>query len=307
MDRLEKRAYAKVNITLDVLGRRDDGYHLVQMIMHSVGLYDVLTFERIPDGEGKIYLSAKNPDELDSLVTMDEKNLIYRAAAMLYEAYGIKDSVKIVLEKNIPVAAGLAGGSTDAAAAFKGINELFGLDIPIYELCNYGAKLGADIPYCIQGGTMLSEGIGEILTKLPDFPKAVFVLAKPECAVSTAEVYKGIDAYDIKEHERPLTQGILDVLYDLEENSDDPELDMSDDALDIIGECMANVLELVTVPIHPEIGKIKDIMTENGAVRAMMSGSGPTVFGIFRDVETAKAAGAAVTESGLAKNVYVLD
>ncbi len=305
MENAVKKAYAKINVTLDVLGRREDGYHLVKMIMQSVNLYDVLTFEKtgiLESNKGKvgkdglISLSAKNPDELDSLVTMDENNLIYKAAKLLYDRYDIKEPVHITLEKNIPVAAGLAGGSTDAAATFKGINELFNLGLSVDEMAELGAGLGADIPYCIKGGTMLSEGIGEVLTKLPDFPGVTFVLAKPECPVSTKEVYEGIDAYDIKDGERPDTDRLIELLCI---SSKEKEV------LENMAECMANVLELVTVPLHPEIGTIRDIMKENGAVRAMMSGSGPTVFGIFTDKEKAWAAEAALSESGLVKELFV--
>ena len=292
MDILVKDAHAKINISLDVLGRREDGYHLVRMVMYSVGLCDRLTFEKINDSKGEIILLAKDPDSLNPLVTMDENNLIYKAAKKLYEEYGIRDSVRITLEKNIPVAAGLAGGSTDAAATLKGINELFDLGVSVDDLCAIGKTLGADIPYCVRGGTMLSEGIGEILTSLPDFPKVHIVLAKPACPVSTAEVYKGIDAYDIKADERPDTDGLMDALN-------------SEDSLKKISDCMANVLELVTIPLHPEIGEIKKIMEENGAVKAMMSGSGPTVFGIFESGHAAGKAVSSIEASGLAREIFL--
>ena len=292
MDILVKDAHAKINISLDVLGRREDGYHLVRMVMYSVGLCDRLTFEKINDSKGEIILLAKDPDSLNPLVTMDENNLIYKAAKKLYEEYGIRDSVRITLEKNIPVAAGLAGGSTDAAATLKGINELFDLGVSVDDLCAIGKTLGADIPYCVRGGTMLSEGIGEIHTPLPDFPKVHIVLAKPACPVSTAEVYKGIDAYDIKADERPDTDGLMDALN-------------SEDSLKKISDCMANVLELVTIPLHPEIGEIKKIMEENGAVKAMMSGSGPTVFGIFESGHAAGKAVSSIEASGLAREIFL--
>ena len=292
MDILVKDAHAKINLSLDVLGRREDGYHLVRMVMYSVGLCDRLTFEKINDSKGDIILLAKDPDSLNPLVTMDENNLIYKAAKKLYERYGIRDSVRITLEKNIPVAAGLAGGSTDAATTLKGINELFDLGVSVDDLCEIGKTLGADIPYCVRGGTMLSEGIGEILTPLPDFPKVHIVLAKPACPVSTAEVYKGIDAYDIRDDERPDTDGLMDALN-------------SEDSLKIISDCMANVLELVTIPLHPEIGEIKKIMEENGAVKAMMSGSGPTVFGIFESSHAAGKAVSSIEASGLARDIFL--
>ncbi|MCR5292517.1 MAG: 4-(cytidine 5'-diphospho)-2-C-methyl-D-erythritol kinase [Eubacterium sp.] len=292
MDILVKDAHAKINLSLDVLGRREDGYHLVRMVMYSIGLCDRLTFEKINDSKGEIILLAKDPDSLNPLVTMDENNLIYKAAKKLYEEYGIRDSVRITLEKNIPVAAGLAGGSTDAAATLKGINELFDLGVSVDDLCATGKTLGADIPYCVRGGTMLSEGIGEILTPLPDFPKVHIVLAKPACPVSTAEVYKGIDAYDIRDDERPDTDGLMDALN-------------SEDSLKKISDCMANVLELVTIPLHPEIGEIKKIMEENGAVKAMMSGSGPTVFGIFESGHAAGKAVSSIEASGLAREIFL--
>ena len=302
MDILEKDAHAKINISLDVLGRREDGYHLVRMVMYSVGLCDRLTFEKINDSKGEIILLAKDPDSLNPLVTMDENNLIYKAAKKLYEEYGIRDSVRITLEKNIPVAAGLAGGSTDAAAALKGINELFDLGVSLDELCAIGKTLGADIPYCIRGGTMLSEGIGEILTPLPDFPKVHIVLAKPACPVSTAEVYKGIDSYDIRDDERPDTDGLIETL---KTDVVSIEGDKYEIFLKKISDCMANVLELVTIPLHPEIGEIKKMMEDNGAVKTMMSGSGPTVFGLFTEKDAAGKAVSVIEESGLAKDIFL--
>ncbi len=293
---ITKKAYAKINITLDVLGKRDDGYHLVKMLMQSIDLYDVLTFEKIEKG---IEFSMT---EENSIVPADKTNLVYRAAeAVMLEAAlsngdledkagcgsdmgvfvnidEISPGVRIILEKNIPAAAGLAGGSTDAAATLKGVNELLGYGISEERLSEIGTTLGADIPYCLMGGTALSEGIGEILTPLPEFPDATFVIVKPECSVSTGEVYKAIDAKDIKDEERPDTDGIIALL------KDDGQRNVSfGELLRKIAPCMKNVLQLVTVPNHPEIGRIIDALEDSGAVKAMMSGSGPTVFALFDD------------------------
>ena len=317
---ITKKAFAKINITLDVLGKRDDGYHLVKMLMQSIDLYDILTFEKIEKGI-EFSMTEDNP-----VVPADKTNLVYRAAeAVMLEAASsrgnagedarndagesarndagesarndagenarngadknaqngvdeISPGVRIVLEKNIPAAAGLAGGSTDAAATLKGVNELLGCGISDERLSEIGASLGADIPYCLMGGTALSEGIGEILTPLPEFPEATFVLVKPVCSVSTGEVYKAIDAKDIKDDERPDTDGIIEIL-----KSNASDCRNTSEILRSIAPKMKNVLQLVTVPLHPEIGKIIECLEDAGAVKAMMSGSGPTVFAIFDD------------------------
>jgi len=278
---ITRKAYAKVNITLDVLGKREDGYHIVKMLMHSVNLYDVLTFEKIDTGI-EFSMTEDNP-----VVPADKTNLVYRAAEAVIKEAGlspdnVSPGVRITLEKNIPAAAGLAGGSTDAAATLKGVNELLGYGISEERLSEIGASLGADIPYCLMGGTALSEGIGEILTPLPDFPEAAFVLVKPECSVSTGVVYKAVDETDIKAEDRPDTDAIIKMLHDTHSDNND--------ILNRIAPCMKNVLQLVTLPLHPEIGEIIECLENAGAVKAMMSGSGPTVFAIFDDEKLAEKA-----------------
>lgn len=280
---ITRKAYAKVNITLDVLGKREDGYHIVKMLMHSVNLYDVLTFEKIDTGI-EFSMTEDNP-----VVPADKTNLVYRAAEAVIKEAGlspdtVSPGVRITLEKNIPAAAGLAGGSTDAAATLKGGNELLGYGISEERLSEIGASLGADIPYCLMGGTALSEGIGEVLTPLPDFPEATFVLVKPECNVSTGAVYKAIDETDIMEEDRPDTDSIVKMLY--YEQGESANLG----TLRRIAPCMKNVLQLVTLPLHPEIGEIIECLENAGAVKAMMSGSGPTVFAIFDDEKLAEKA-----------------
>lgn len=264
---LVKRAYAKINLGLDVLRRREDGYHEVKMIMQTVSLYDILTFTKTEEG----ITVVTDKEELPG----DESNLVYKAAKLLADTYGIKEGIRIELCKRIPMAAGMAGGSTDAAAVFRGMNEMFGLDMSEGEMCALAVKIGADVPYCIQGGTALAEGIGEALTKLPDAPDCFLLIAKPDIDVSTRYVYENLHANGLRRH--PDIDGMRDAV----EAGD----------LDGIVRRMENVLETVTIKKYPVIQEIKDFMKENGAVNALMSGSGPTVFGIY---ETEEAAGEAL-------------
>jgi 4-diphosphocytidyl-2C-methyl-D-erythritol kinase len=260
---LVKRAYAKINLGLDVLRRREDGYHEVKMIMQTVSLYDILTFTKTEEGIAVV----TDREELPG----DESNLVYKAAKLLADTYGIKEGIKIELCKRIPMAAGMAGGSTDAAAVFRGMNELFGLGMTEEEMCVLAVKIGADVPYCIQGGTALAEGIGEALTKLPDAPDCFLLIAKPDMDVSTRYVYENLHANELRQH--PDIDGMRAAI----EAGD----------LEGIVQRMENVLETVTIKKYPVIQEIKDFMKENGAVNALMSGSGPTVFGVFRSEEAA--------------------
>ena len=281
MDVVRKKAFAKINLGLDVIGKRPDGYHEVKMIMQNIGIYDELTFEKAKEG-----ISLK----LDTLnLPADGNNLIYRAAKLVKEEYKITEGVRIHLKKRIPIAAGLAGGSSDAAAVFNGMNELFGLSMTQEKMCELGVKIGADVPYCIMGGTVLAEGIGEELTPLPDAPKATVLLAKPDINVSTKEVYTQLDAQEMKAH--PDIDGMTKAVLRRD--------------LQGITERMGNVLENVTCSQYPVIDELKDFMKNRGALNAMMSGSGPTVFGIYENQAQAADAYMELKKTGLAKELAV--
>ncbi len=282
IDKTTQRAYAKINIGLDVLRRRADGYHEVKMIMQTVDIYDELVLEKRK--EPGIELRMDNR-ELPS----GGDNLICRAADLLFREKKITGGVNISLTKRIPIAAGMAGGSADAAAALRGVNELFDLGYSQKELQALGVGLGADIPYCLAGGTMLSEGIGEILTPLPAPPAAHLVIAKPDINVSTAFVYGNLHADSLAWH--PDIDGMIAAL----QKGD----------LDGITGRLGNVLETVTVKAHPVIEQIKELLRKQGAENALMSGSGPTVFGIFKEKETAARAAEAVERGRLAKQIFV--
>ena len=266
------RARAKINLTLDVTGRREDGYHTVEMVMQSIALHDTVRVTTI-HGEKKprgIVLSCSLP-----FLPTDERNLAYRAAELFYKETGaLLETCEIHIEKRIPVAAGLAGGSTDAAAVLRALNALHTAGLTDDELCEMGLKLGADVPFCLRGGTMLAQGIGEELSLLPDMPHCGVVLCKPPFAVPTKEVYQEIDCVDILEH--PDNTGMMAAL-----NQEDYE-----------GVCayLSNVMETVTAAKRRQIGEIKSFLAENGADGTLMSGSGPTVYGLFSDESRAKTA-----------------
>ena len=282
MEQISQKAYAKINIGLDVLRRRNDGYHEVKMIMQTVDICDDLLFEKTK--RPGIVLKTDH----EELPTGGD-NLICKAAALLFQEKGITEGVKITLTKRIPIAAGMAGGSSDAAAAMRGLNELFRMGYSMQELQELGVRLGADIPYCLVGGTMLSEGIGEILTPLPAPPECFLVVAKPDINVSTGFVYGNLHADMLTDH---------------------PDIDGMINALNIgelkgITDRLGNVLETVTIKEYPIIEELKELLRNKGAENALMSGSGPTVFGIFTNHETAEAAAEAVREQKLAGQVYV--
>ena len=282
MEKLTKRAYAKINLGLDVLRRRPDGYHEVKMIMQTVDICDTLTFN--VSTQPGINLNIDN-NELPA----GSDNLICRAAESLIAASGIEKGVEIFLEKRIPIAAGMAGGSADAAATLHGLNELFELGYSLEELQKIGVKLGADIPYCLMGGTALSEGIGEILTKLPTPPQCTLVIAKPDINVSTKFVYENLHADSLTYH--PDIDGMIAAV-----NNKD---------LRGIADRLGNVLETVTIREYPIINEIKILMKDEGAQGALMSGSGPTVFGIFTDTKSAKNAAKQIAIEELANQVFV--
>jgi 4-diphosphocytidyl-2-C-methyl-D-erythritol kinase len=259
-------ANAKINITLDVVGRRENGYHDVKMIMQSLEYADKV----------KVELAEKGIDLKCSVdyLPLDDKNLAYKAAKFFLEETGIKTGVKIFIEKNIPVAAGLAGGSTDAAAVLKALNVLTNANLSIEKLMEIGLMLGADVPYCILGKTALAEGLGEILTVLPPLKESIVCLAKPSYSVNTGQVYKEIDQKKNLLH--PDTEGAIKAI------------EMGDNKL--LGQRMYNCLEEVTGDKYSVIGKIKSIMYDHNSYGAMMSGSGPSVFGFFENMEDAQKA-----------------
>ena len=270
---MRDKANAKINLSLDVTGVRENGYHDVRMIMQSIELCDYLDIE--VNNSGRIELTCSNPE-----IECDKSNLIYKAADKLInkavdeEIIDKNTGVTISLQKNIPIAAGLAGGSTDAAATLVGLNEELGLGYSSSELRGLGVTLGADIPFCIEGGTYLSEGIGEVLSKLKDAPDCFIVLVKPDINVSTKFVYDNLI---------------------LNEETVHPDVDAMLDAIETgsikrVADCLDNLLATVTEKEYPIIVDIKNILKENGALNAIMSGSGPTVFGLFDDEEKAKEA-----------------
>lgn len=286
MGEISLQAYAKINLGLDVLRKREDGYHEVKMIMQSISLADTLVLR---SGSGKGIQLQTGDGEETSDVPMDETNLIYKAIQMLKEEFRIDSGVEAILSKRIPVAAGMAGGSTDAAAALKAMNQLFSLGLSEQELRNRGVKLGADIPYCIMGGTALSEGIGEILTPLPGIPECWILIAKPPIHVSTAFVYSHLKVAELSEH--PDIDGMIEAIHQQK--------------LQGITCRLGNVLETVTIPAYPIIAEIKNIIMDYGAEQSLMSGSGPTVFGIFTNREKAAEAGKAIREAHLSEQIYL--
>ncbi len=268
MDYLEIPAYAKINISLDVLRKREDGYHELKMLMQTLELHDT------------VCLGSSGDDisiECDSKwVPEDRSNTAWKAAELMKRTFGIKNGLHISIIKRIPVAAGLAGGSADAAAILRGMNEMFELGLGNDELRKLGKQIGADVPYCIEGGTRLAEGIGEILTDLPAFTGVDTVLIKPNIGVSTPWVFKNLSLSDIKDEDRPDTDLLIDALQ-------------RRDIRAVAGN-MKNVLELVTIGRHEVVGQAKKCMAQSGAAGSMMSGSGPTVFGLFMDTAAAQAA-----------------
>lgn len=281
MSEVTKLAYGKINLGLDVLGKREDGYHLVRMIMQTVEVHDTVVVETNTTGE--IIMTCDN----DTL-PVDENNLCIRAAKLLKDEFNFDGGVNISLTKRIPIAAGMAGGSADAAAVLKAINQLFDLGLSKKDLMKRGLLLGADIPYCIMGGTALAEGIGEELTRLSPMPDAQVLIAKPPVDVSTGQVYKALDS--LKSYEHPNIDALIHAIeYE-----------------DVFGIAlkMGNVLGDVTMPMVPEIQKLIEIMEENGAIRAMMTGSGPTVFGIFDDADEMEACRKKLEELNLCENLY---
>ena len=276
------KALAKINLGLDVVRRREDGYHEVRMIMQTIHLYDRLDIKRTKESGIQIQTNL-------SFLPVNENNLIYKAAKLLMDEFSITDGVSVKLDKRIPVAAGMAGGSTDAAAMLFGMNRLFSLGLTKRQLMERGVQIGADVPYCIMRGTALAEGIGEELSPLAPMVKCPVLIAKPSISVSTKFVYQNLKLDDTTIHPD------IDLLID----------DIRAKNLYDIAAHMGNVLETVTIPNYPVIYEIKKHMLSHGAVGAMMSGSGPTVFGLFDDEDTAKKAYKAMRSSHLARQVYL--
>lgn len=286
MEDLCVKAYGKINLGLDVIGRRDDGYHSLRMVMQTVGIFDEVTIKRVPASGGGGRITVKTGSKK---VRDDESNLAFKAAKILFDEFKINDGVYITINKSIPVAAGMAGGSADCAAVLKGVNRMFDLGLSRERLADFGLRLGADVPFCVFGGTCLAEGIGERLTRLAPPPAAHVVIAKPGFGVSTKHVFNEIDAISPESHPD------IDAIAAAIENGDLPGLAGS----------MANILEEVTERENPEIGAIKRMMKENGALGALMTGSGPTVFGLFAGEETARAAAESIAGSGLAEETHL--
>ena len=276
------QAFAKINLGLDVLGKREDGYHEVRMIMQTIRMYDQLDMRK--SVEPGIHLTTNK-----KYIPVDENNLVWRAAKLMMDTCGIMEGVSIHLHKVIPVAAGMAGGSSDAAATLVGMNRLFHCGLSKEKLMELGVQIGADVPYCVLRGTALAEGIGEKLTVLPPMPDCWILIGKPGISVSTKYVYTTLD---------------------LNTNTVHPDIDgmkkaLEDGNLYGITERMGNVLQDVTIPAYPEVERIKEQMKTLGAVNAMMSGSGPTVFGIFASEEKAQEACQKLRESGSCQQVFL--
>lgn len=284
MDSIRLKARAKINLGLDVLGKREDGYHEVRMVMQTIGIYDRLILTKIPEEEIRITSNL-------AFLPVNENNLIYKAIKLLKDEYHFPGGVSVDLNKFIPVAAGMAGGSTDAASTMFGVNRLFGLNLSMGKMMELGVRLGADVPYCVMRGTALAEGIGEKLTRITPVPHMWILIAKPQINVSTRLVYEQLDMGGIQKH--PDIDGIIRAI----------------EAQDVvrIAQSMGNVLENVTVPLYPVIETIKQDMLSYGAINAMMSGSGPTVFGIFPDEQTTLACQAFLKKKGDARQVYITE
>lgn len=284
MYEMRLKALAKINLGLDVIRQREDGYHEVKMIMQTIQLYDRIVMRKRRESKIQVKTNLFYLPE-------NENNLVYKAAKLLIEEFKIQQGVQIDLQKFIPVAAGMAGGSSDAAAVLYGMNRMFHLGLSLEELMERGMKIGADVPYCLMRGTALAEGIGEQLTKLSPVPQCKILIAKPAISVSTKFVYENLK---------------------LDENTVHPDIDLLIQDIETknladMAAHMGNVLESVTIPNYPVIAQIKEQMIKDGALNAMMSGSGPTVFGIFDDKEKAEVAYKRMREGNLAKQVYLTE
>lgn len=265
MNSIDLKSRAKINLSIDVLGKRDNGYHIVEMIMQTIDLYDNLKITKI---EGD-FIKIKSDSED---IPLNQDNIVYKAADILKKRFNIKDGVEISIQKNIPVAAGMAGGSSNAAAVLVGLNKVWNLGLSESELKEIGLQLGADVPFCITGGSALAQGIGEELTNIHGLSEGVNILVcKPDIFVSTKEVYQSLDMNKVQK--RPENQKLIESL--------------KNDDIKYVSENMVNVLEEVTASKYKEIKQIEATMMKNKALGSMMSGSGPTVFGLFDNKEYA--------------------
>lgn len=282
-DDMRLKAYAKINLGLDILGRRKDGYHEIRTVMQTIRMYDALElFQKSTPG---IDLTTNLP-----YIPTDGRNLVYKAAELLMDEFEIRNGLTIRLEKCIPVAAGMAGGSSDAAAALVGVNKLFGLGLSENQLMERAVRIGADVPYCVMRGTALAEGIGEKLTRLASVPKCHILIGKPAVSVSTKQAYGSLK---LEELVHPDMDGVIAAI----EKGD----------LYAMAPKLGNVFEPGIKQAYPVIGEIEKVMEAHGALKALMSGSGPTVFGIFDDSEKIRQAAAALRESHLAKTVFATE
>lgn len=282
MNKIKLRALAKINLGLDVIRRKENGYHEVKMIMQTISLHDTIEIKKIKQPDIRIKTNLY-------YLPVNENNLIYKAARLLMDEFSITEGVSMELKKYIPVAAGLAGGSSDAASVLFGMNHIFELGLSRQELMERGVKLGADVPYCILRGTALAEGIGEELTVLPPMPGCHVLIAKPGISVSTKFVYENLSLEKIEVH--PDIDRIIEGI--------------KQEDLKLIGESMGNILETVTIPAYPVIEEIKNVMKRYGAAGAMMSGSGPTVFGLYDNAERAKKAYYELKNKHHIKQIYL--
>ncbi len=282
MDEIRLKALAKINLGLDVVGKQENGYHLVRMVMQTIHLFDSVQMQKTRAPGILITSNMK-------FLPRDENNIAYRAADLLMQEFGIKEGIHINITKRIPVCAGMAGGSTDAAAVLYGMNQMYGLKMSYKQMAKRGLTLGADVPYCLMRGTALAEGIGEKLTRLPAMPRCMVVVAKPAVSVSTKWVYENLHL------DGQMAHPDIDRLITGIERQDLKQMALS----------MGNLLEEVTVKAYPVITQIKENLASHGAIHAMMSGSGPTVFALFEKRQEAQKAADAVRTSGLARQIYV--
>lgn len=282
MDKLELKAYGKINLGLDVIRKRPDGYHDLDMVMQMVDVYDDVILTRLEGTEIVVRTDT-------TVLSNGKDNLAYMAAKMLMDEFGIAQGLEITIRKRIPIAGGMAGGSSDCAATLKGVNQMFDLGLGKEELMERGVRLGADVPYCILGGTAIARGIGEILTPLPTPPKCHVIIAKPPVSVSTAFVYGNIKPDKIEK--RPDIEAMVSAI--------------KAQNLYKLAESLYNVMEDITVPKYPIIQEIKTVMLENGALNSIMSGSGPTVFGLYDDIEKAEQTVELLKAKGLTEQLYL--
>lgn len=282
MDKLQLKAYGKINLALDVLRKREDGYHELDMIMQMVDVYDDIIIEK--NNNKDIVVKTDK-----AVLSNGKDNLAYMAAKTLMDEFGISQGVVITINKRIPIAGGMAGGSSDCATTMIGINQMFNLGLDKKALMERGVKLGADVPYCILGGTAIARGIGEVLTPLKTPPQCHVIIAKPPVSVSTAFVYGHIRPNQIKKH--PDVEKMVEAI-----NNQD---------LKMLASLLSNVMEEVTIPEYPIIQDIKEVMLENGALNSIMSGSGPTVFGLYDDKESAEKTVELLKEKKLTEQLYL--